>query len=80
MKADHIHTPKDGRGQRDVFVDGKLVKGVFFADTRRGIVRAYKYPLQLDKWRKRVLSETMHGVVEVRAQPRAGDNNNGEQK
>lgn len=73
MKADHIHTPKDGRGQRDVFVDGKLVKGVFFADTRRGIVRAYEYPLQLDKWRKRVLWKTLHGAVEVRLKVGAAD-------
>lgn len=38
--SQHIHTPKDGRGLRDVFVDGKLVNLVFFADTKRGIVRA----------------------------------------
>ena len=67
MKTDHIHTPEDGRGPREVFVDGKLVYRVFFADTRRGIVRAYLYPLRLDKWRKRVLSKTMRGFVEVRA-------------
>ena len=73
MKADHIHTPKDGRGPRDVFVNGKLVEQVFFADTRRGIVRAYKRPLRLDKWRKRVLSETLHGLVEVRAKVGAGE-------
>ena len=73
MKADHIHTPNDGRGQRDVFVDGKLVERAFFADTRRGIVRAYKYPLRLDKWRKRVLAETLHGVVDVRAKVGAGE-------
>jgi oligoribonuclease NrnB/cAMP/cGMP phosphodiesterase (DHH superfamily) len=73
MKTDHIHTPKDGRGLRDVIVNGKLVDHVFFADTRRGIVRAYKYPLRLDKWRKRVLFETLHGVVEVRAKVGAGE-------
>ena len=67
MKTDHIHTPDDGRGPRDVFVDGKMVDRVFFADTKRGIIRAYKYPLRLDKWRKRALSKTMRGVVEVRA-------------
>ena len=73
MKAEHIHTPKDGRGQRDVFIDGKRVDRVFFADTRRGIVRAFKYPLRLDKWRKRVLSETLRGVVDVRAKVGAGE-------
>ena len=71
MKADHIHTTNDGRGQRDVFVNGHLVKGVFFADTRRGIVRAYKYPLRLDKWRKRALFKTLRGTVEVYARARA---------
>jgi hypothetical protein len=65
MTKPHIHTPKDGRGQRNVFVNGRLVKQVFYADTKRGIVRAYKLPLRLDKWGKRVLSETQHGVVEV---------------
>lgn len=66
MEKDHIHTTHDGRAPRDVFVDGKKIKCVFFADTKRGIVRVFKYPLRLDKWRKRVLSETLHGVVKVR--------------
>lgn len=72
MIKNHIHTPDDGRGPRDVFLNGKLIKHVFFADTKRGIVRIYKHPLRLDKWRKRVLSETMRGVVDVRAKVGAG--------
>ena len=65
-RADHIHTPTDGRGLRDVFVNGKLVMHVFFADTKHGVVRLYPHPFKLDKWRKRVLSKTLHGIVEVR--------------
>lgn len=73
MTMPHIHTPKDGRGPRDVFVNGRLVEKVFYADTKRGIVRAYRSPLRLDKWRKRVLSETLRGIVEVRAKVGAGE-------
>lgn len=67
MTADHIHHPRDGRGPRDVFVDGKLVERAFFADTRRGIVRAFRSTAVIDKRRKRLLYETLRGVVEVRA-------------
>lgn len=63
---DHIHTPDDGRGYaRDVFVNGRKVEGVFYADTRRGIARAYRQPLQLDRWKKRALSYTIRGDVVV---------------
>lgn len=67
MKIDHIHTPDDGRGLRDIFVNGRKIDSAFYADTRRGIVRAYRDPIKLDKWRKRALTKTLHGVVEVRA-------------
>lgn len=30
-------------------------------------MRAYRLPLRADKWRKRALSYTLHGVVDVRA-------------
>ena len=61
----HIHTPDDGRGLRDVFVNGKLVMQVFYANTRTGVVKKYREPLKLNKWRKRVLTETLHGDVRV---------------
>lgn len=53
--TDHIHTPDDGRGLRDVFLDGKLIRGCFYADTKNGIVRAYveakkDFPGQLNSW------------------------------
>lgn len=37
----HVHTPGDGRGMRRVFLDGKRVEYVFYADTREGVVRFY---------------------------------------
>lgn len=63
---EHIHKAGDGRGRREVLVNGKRVDMVFYADTRRGVVRAYRAPLKLDKWRKRVLTRTLHGAVQVR--------------
>lgn len=65
----HIHTPGDGRGPREVFVNSKIVKGVIFADERRGIVRAIYQPIRLDKYKKRLLSYVIRG--EVRVKPKA---------
>lgn len=63
----HIHTPRDGRGRRDIFVNGKKIECVFYADVKRGIVRFYRQPFKLDKYRKRALSNTVRGKVMVRA-------------
>ncbi len=65
MKGSHIHTPEDGRGVRDVFLNGKLLERVTYADTRRGIVRVVGNPIKLDKWKKRVLWRTLRGTVVV---------------
>lgn len=68
----HIHTAGDGRGPRDVFLNGKLVDRVMYADTRAGIVRVVGSPVKLDKWKKRVLTRTLRGTVEVRVKVGAG--------
>ena len=62
---DHIHHPDDGRGQRQVFLDGKPIKRCLYADTRRGLVRVFNDPLRLDKYRKRALWKTLRGDVRV---------------
>jgi hypothetical protein len=64
-KGSHIHTSDDGRGRRDVFLNGKLIERVTYADTRRGIVRVVGNPIKLDKWKKRVLWQTLRGAVVV---------------
>ena len=61
----HIHTPDDGRGCRDVFVDGRRVDYVFFADTRRGIVDSYRYPFKAHRDGKRPISRRLRGDVVV---------------
>lgn len=63
----HIHTPDDGRGMRRVLLNGREVKSVFYADTKKGVVRYYLQPLRLDKWRKTILSRTARGEVRVEA-------------
>lgn len=68
----HIHTPNDSRGKRDVFLNGKPIFNVIYADTHKGIVRVVGTPLKLDKWKKRVLWKTLRGHVEVRPQVVAG--------
>ena len=64
-KFNHIHTPYDGRRPRSVFVNGKVVNGCFFADTKRGIVKAFRYPLKLNKNKKELLSYVIRGTVFV---------------
>jgi len=66
MNNPHIHTPDDGRGVRDVFVDGKILDRCFFADTKKGVARAYRYPYKLHKHKKRALTKTYHGKITIK--------------
>jgi hypothetical protein len=61
----HIHTPDDGRGIRDVFVNGIKVDGVCWADTMRGMVVYYPEPVRVKKNSDRVYSRKLRGHVEV---------------
>lgn len=62
----HIHTPDDGRGLRDVFLNGQLIDRVIYADTRKGVVRVIDNPPRLDRYKQRLLWRTLRGTVEVR--------------
>lgn len=62
---EHIHCRDDGRGRRRVLVDGQVVEQVFYADTRKGVVRYYVKPLRVHKHGKRAISRTLRGKVEV---------------
>ncbi len=63
---DWIHTYEDGRGIRDVYLDGRLLKRVVFADTRRGIVRVCDDPVRVDPQRRdRLACTTLRGAVRV---------------
>lgn len=64
--TDHIHTPRDGRGFRDVYVNGGLVKKAFYADTRKGVVRHYLTPLRLNKSRDCAATRTKRGKVTIK--------------
>lgn len=66
MNPDHIHTPHDGRGPRDAFVNGKQVTGVVYADTLNGFVRCVDSPARLNKDRTDVLTHTIKGEVVVK--------------
>ena len=66
MRANqHVHTSVDGRGIRIVTLNGKIVSNVTYADTKRGIVRVARWPLRIDKHKKRVLTRTLRGEVAV---------------
>lgn len=49
----------------EVRVNGKRIDRVFYIDMAKGIVRAFRYPFKVDKYRKRALWYTLRGKVEV---------------
>lgn len=58
------NTSKIGKRVK-VLVNGVEVKKVFYVDTKKGKVRHYDSPPQIHKYRKRAISRTKHGRVEV---------------
>lgn len=46
QSGDHIHSWDDGRGRREVFVDGVPVTHVIWCDTKVGIAVVTDYPLK----------------------------------
>ena len=66
MAGDHIHVPDDGRGLREVFVNGKRYDRVFYADTKKGYADFYLYPYQIDRKWQELKSDRVFGKVEVR--------------
>jgi hypothetical protein len=64
-RSEHIHTPNDGRGFREVFLNGKKITKVVRANTKKGTVTVTRSPIRLDKHNKRVLTKTLRGTVVV---------------
>ncbi|EWC39559.1 hypothetical protein [Stutzerimonas stutzeri] len=60
-----IHRAGDGRGVRKVFLDGEEIKMAVFADQKRGIVDRYRQPLKIHSRDERLITERLHGRVEV---------------
>lgn len=62
---DHIHRVGDGRGPRDVFLNGIPVRNVLYANTMEGVVRCHDDPPKPDKHRNRLIERTRRGLVEI---------------
>ena len=60
-----IHTVDNSPLGTKVFVNGKEIPNTYYADTKKGVVRAYREPLKADKYGKRVIEKTYRGKVEV---------------
>lgn len=54
-----VHRGDDGRGPREVYLDGKLIGRVLYADERRGFVHVHEDGNSL-------VHLTLRGKVEVR--------------
>lgn len=64
--SSHVHKAGDGRPPRDVFVNGELIEHAIYADCARGIVNYAPMPLSIDRKKRRVVTRTLRGRVEVR--------------
>lgn len=65
MGYDHIHTLEDGRGLRDVFVDGVKIPRATYADEKKGKVVLIVDPIKIHKHGNRVITKTVYGKVSV---------------
>ena len=64
--SEHIHTPGDGKGYRQTFVNGNEVRNVFYANEKKGIVKFYPRPLRVKKPEgDEAYSRTLRGHVTV---------------
>lgn len=64
-----VHTPDDGRGMRDVYLDGQKIERVFYADTRAGLIRAHHQPAKICPRREVIRSYKRYGDVRVVSLP-----------
>jgi hypothetical protein len=60
-----IHRFDDGRGVRKVFLDGQEIKMAVFVDQERGIVDRFRQPLTIRRRDGQLITERLHGRVEV---------------
>lgn len=60
-----LYTVDNTQPGSKVLLNGREVSHVVMADTSKGKLVRCRTPLRADKWRKRVLRETLRGHVEV---------------
>ena len=65
MNSDNIHRPDDGRGRRDVFVNGNKIDSVVWADTKNGVVKFAPRPYRAIKNGDEIYTRELRGKVEV---------------
>ncbi|NHB57023.1 hypothetical protein G9F32_03115 [Acinetobacter sp. 194] len=61
-----FHSALDGKGCRDVFVNGYSIKHVKWANEEQGLVCFIPMPLQINKRKGEVYSRLLRGKVEVK--------------
>lgn len=64
MQNPNVHYAGDGRGPRDVFVNGNRIGHVVYADETKGIVKFTPYPVRA-KRNGDAYTRKLHGTVQV---------------
>lgn len=65
MQQAHIHSHRDGRGPRIIFVNGNKIDRVFYADTEKGVVKFYPQPTRVHSNGVEAYSRELRGKVTV---------------
>ena len=64
MQYSNVHYVGDGRGPRDVLVNGNRIGSVVYADEEKGIVVFAPYPVRT-KRNGDIYTRKLHGIVQV---------------
>ena len=60
-----FHSANDGKGSRQVLVNGNEVKRVLWANVEQGLVCFHPYPYRIDKRKGEVKTRLLRGDVKV---------------
>lgn len=61
-----FHSALDGKGRRDVYVNGRSIKYVNWANEEQGLVCFTPMPLQVNKRTRKIYTRLLRGKVEVK--------------
>lgn len=60
-----FHSALDGKGDRDIFVNGNRIKRVLWVNTKQGIVCFAPHPIRTNKRKGEIYTRLLRGNVEV---------------
>lgn len=60
-----FHSANDGKGNRQVYVNGNPIKRVLWANEEQGLVCYFPYPLKINRRKANIYTRLLKGKVRV---------------